>query len=112
MVKVHRTEGPSADQQENIRNSYAQLLSVIIVISTLLAVVFLHMEIRRVGYTVLTLSQKEKQLQDVLRQKSVQLTKVTVPSRIQNMAESKVSLKKALPHQIIQMTTEGWAVAP
>lgn len=112
MIKVHRTDKQVNIEKEQVHKSYAQLFSVFIIIATLLCVVFLHMEIRRVGYTVLTLSQKEKQLQDLLRKKSVQLTRITVPGRIQNMAETKVALKKALPHQIIQMTTEGWAIAP
>ena len=89
---------------------YAQFLSVFFIISTLFGIVFFHMEIRRLGYTILTLSQDEKQVRDQLRTQTVALAKITGPERIQNVAQTRFPLKRAMPGQIIQMTQQGHAV--
>jgi cell division protein FtsL len=85
-------------------------LSIFIIIVSLFTVVFCKMEIRRVGYSVLKLSREEKHLRDFQRQQIVMLAKITRPERVQNLAQSRLTLKKAEAGQIIQMTEQGIAL--
>lgn len=79
-------------------------LSILIIIGFLFSIVFLKMEIRRIGYEDLKLARDEKRLRDFQRQQKINLAKVTRPDRLQKVAESKLTLKKADSNQIIQMT--------
>ncbi len=85
-------------------------LSVLMIITSLFALVFFSMEVRRVGYSVLKLSREEKALKDQQRHQVVKLAKFTRPERVQNVAESRLTLKKASSGQIIQMTEAGIAL--
>ena len=85
-------------------------LSVLMIISSLFVLVFFSMEVRRVGYSVLKLSREEKQLKDENRHQMIKLAKITRPERVQNVAESRLTLKKAVSGQIIQMTEAGIAL--
>jgi hypothetical protein len=81
--------------------------SLLLVISTLFSIVFLQLEIRRVGYSVLKLSSQEKQMLDRFRSRSVDLAKISGPQSLRQVAKSHLPLRKAQPGQIIQMTEQG-----
>jgi cell division protein FtsL len=81
-----------------------------IIIITLFTVVFFKMEVRRVGYVVLKLARQERRLRDQHREQIVQLAKITRPERLQNVAQSRLTLKAAERGQIIQMTDHGIAL--
>lgn len=85
-------------------------ISTSIIIVTLFALVFFKMEVRRVGYVVLKLSRQERRLRDQHREQVVQLAKILRPERLQNVAQSRFTLKKAESGQIIQMTDQGFAL--
>lgn len=85
-------------------------ISISIIIVTLFALVFFKMEVRRVGYVVLKLSRQERRLRDQQREQVVQLAKILRPERVQSVAQSRLTLKKAESGQIIQMTDQGIAL--
>ena len=82
-------------------------LSIFIIITFLFSIVFLKMEIRRIGYADLKLSRDEKRTRDQSRGQMIALAKVTRPDRLQKVAESRLTLRKAELGQIIQMTDLG-----
>jgi len=85
-------------------------ISVLLIVMTLLGVVFFKMEIRRVGYSVLKLSREEKRLKNQQREHALRLAKIVRPERLQSLAQSQLTLKKASKGQIIQMTNQGIAL--
>lgn len=82
-------------------------LSIFIIITFLFSIVFLKMEIRRIGYADLKLARDEKRTRDQQRGQMIALAKVTRPDRLQKVAESRLTLRKAEVGQIIQMTDAG-----
>ncbi len=91
-------------------NELKPYLSIFIIITFLFSIVFLKMEIRRIGYTDLKLSRDEKRSRDQSRGQMIALAKVTRPDRLQKVAESRLTLRKAESGQIIQMTDAGRAI--
>lgn len=89
------------------KESWKPFLSVLMIIFTLFSVVFFHMEIRRVGYTVLTLAKELRELRDNHRGQTVHLARITGPQRLNQVAQMRFTLKRAEPGQIIQMTEQG-----
>ena len=89
------------------RKSIKQLkpfLSVLIIISTLFSIVFLQMEERRIGYSVLKLTREFKKVQEEKRVKEVTLAKVTRPQLLESMAQQNFTLKKIQANQIIHLS--------
>lgn len=91
---------------EHIR-SLKPFLSVLTVILTLLAVVFLQMEERRMGYLILKLGREHKAAQDERRSREIQLAKITRPQLLEHVAQNRFTLKKANADQIIHLSGEG-----
>ncbi len=85
-------------------------VSVLLLMCFLFAFAFIKMENRRMGYSFLKLAQKEKQLRNQQRAKSLQLAHMTGPERVQLLATQRLPLKKAGSGQIIQMTEGGLAI--
>lgn len=81
--------------------------SVLLIILTLFSVVFLQMEERRLGYTVLKLNRERKVLLEQKRAREISLAKVTRPQLLESMAQSKFTLKKIQANQIIHLSGEG-----
>lgn len=79
-------------------------LSVLIIIATLFSIVFLQMEERRMGYSVLKLTREFKKVQEEKRVKEVTLAKVTRPQLLESMAQQKFTLKKIQANQIIHIS--------
>jgi hypothetical protein len=89
------------------RRSLRQLkpfCSVLIVIFTFFSIVFLQMEERRLGYSVLRLSRQYKKIQEEKHTKEIQLVKITRPQLMEHMAQSKFTLKKVQADQIIHLS--------
>ena len=78
-------------------------LSVLMLISTLLAVVFFKMEVRRVGYSILRISRAEKLANDDHRLQNISFRKLTRPGRIESLAQTKLALNKAGQGQVLQV---------
>lgn len=88
-------------------------VSIFIVVGTLLFVVFVKMETRRLGYSVLKQTRQEKLLKDELRRLDLKFTKLTRPGRIEQLATRRLELKRAAHGQIVQLfaTEAGEATA-
>ena len=82
-------------------------VSILLMMCFLFGIAFIKMEIRRMGYSFVKLAQKEKEIRNQQRQKSVQLARMLSLERVQLLATQKLPMKKAAKGQIIQMTSEG-----
>jgi hypothetical protein len=97
---------PEAETQREL----APFASLLIVVFCLFSIVFCKMEVRRMGYSVLKLSREERQMKDLERQQMIQFAKMTRPERLQQVAQARLTLKRAEVGQIIQMTGRGIAL--
>lgn len=88
--------------RESIQN-IKPFLSVVIIIGTLFAIVFLQMEERRIGYQVLKLTREYKKGSEIKRNKEIQLAKITRPQLLENVAQNQFTLKKIQSNQIIHL---------
>ena len=92
------------------KRELAPFASLLIIVFCLFSIVFCKMEVRRMGYSVLKLSREERQMKDLERQQMIQFAKITRPERLQQVAQARLTLKKAEVGQIIQMTGRGIAL--
>lgn len=88
--------------QENFRH-LKPFFSILIIVGTLFAIVFLQMEERRMGYNVLKLTREHKQVWEQKRVKEIALAKVTRPQLLDSVAQEKFTLKKIKSNQIIHL---------
>lgn len=88
----------------------APFMSVAILALALFFLAFSKMEVRRLGYGVLKLSREERSLRDLERDAVIRLAKSTRPERMALVAESRLTLRRAVKGQIIQMTENGVAL--
>lgn len=86
------------------------LFSVIIIIVSLFLLVFLQMEVRRMGYVVLKQSREYKALLDRQRLQTMEYAKMTRPERVRDVAVSRLTLNEAKQGQIIHMAGENIAL--
>lgn len=87
------------------------VFSILIITVTLLAVVFLQMEERRMGYSLLKLTREQKQVIEEKRIKSIELAKIRRPQNIESMAQRKLTLRRVQSHQIIHITGSESVIA-
>lgn len=80
-------------------------LSLLIIIGTLLGLVFIKMEERRMSYVVLKLTTEFKKSNELKRQKEISLAKLSRPQLVQNVATQKLTLRKIKPGQIINLSS-------
>lgn len=86
------------------------LISVIIIIVALFSLVFLQMEVRRIGYVLLKQTREYKSLQDEHRLKIMRFAKVMRPERLRDLAVTRLTLDDAKTGQIIHMSGEKIAL--
>ncbi len=90
----------SSGQMQQLR----PFLSLLFVILTLLGLVFIKMEERRISYVVLKLTKEHKRAIEFKRQKEISLAKLTRPQLLESLATQKLTLKRVTPNQIIHLT--------
>lgn len=73
-------------------------------IVTLLSIVFMQMEERRLGYEILKLTREQRSAIEKKRLKTIQLAKSVRPDQIEKSAQKKNLLKKVEAKQIIHLT--------
>ncbi|MCB0419957.1 MAG: hypothetical protein KDD61_03125 [Bdellovibrionales bacterium] len=78
-------------------------VSVFIIILALFSVVFVKMEVRRVGYSVLKQGRMYKRLTDKNRKLVTKYARITRSSRVNQLAMTKLTLTRAKRGQVIQM---------
>lgn len=88
---------------ENFRQ-LKPFFSILLIIATLFSIVFLQMEERRMGYSVLKLTREYKKVAEEKRVKEIALAKVTRPQLLDTMAQQKFTLKKVQASQIIHLS--------
>lgn len=91
----------SSEKIKNIKPFF----SVLTIIGTLLVIVFLQMEERRLGYTLLKMNRESKKIQQEKRQREISLMRVTRPQLVESLAHQKLTLKRIQPNQIVHLTT-------
>ncbi|MGE5086583.1 MAG: histidine kinase [Bacillota bacterium] len=89
--------------KENFRQ-LKPFLSILVIIFTLFAIVFLQMEERRMGYVVLKLTREYKKVLEEKRTREISLAKITRPQLLDHVAQQKFTLKKVQANQIIHLT--------
>ncbi|MBX3016735.1 MAG: hypothetical protein KF767_02510 [Bdellovibrionaceae bacterium] len=88
-------------------NELKPVLSIAIVIATLLGLVFLQMEERRLGYSILKMSRAYKAKVDERRALEIRLAQATRLEKLENMALNRLTLKRAQSHQVIYLNDAG-----
>lgn len=91
-------------EQNSNPDSIKPFISIVCIIFTLLSIVFLQMEERRMGYALLKLTKEQKKIVEERRQKSIVLAKLNRPQQVEKIAQSKSTLKKLNSSQIIHLT--------
>jgi len=91
-------------------NEILPFLSVLLLVFTLFALVLLKMEVRRMGYVVLKLSQQQRQLIDHRRLMSMEYARLTRPDRVHHFATSRLNLNDSRNGQIIQLAGQKLAM--
>ncbi|MFZ4404423.1 MAG: histidine kinase [Pseudobdellovibrionaceae bacterium] len=81
------------------------MLSVLILIFTLFAIVFMQMEERRLGYVVLKLNREHKQVSNELRVLQIQIAQLTRPQLLDKFVRRKLTLQKVKSEQIIHLSS-------
>lgn len=80
-------------------------LSLLFIITTLLGLVFIKMEERRLSYVVLKLTHEHKKTIEIQKEKEISLAKLTRPQLLENVATQKLTLKRVTASQIIHLTS-------
>lgn len=78
--------------------------SILLIIFTLFSIVFLQMEERRMGYSVLKLTREHKKVWEEKRGKEIALAKITRPQLLESVASQKFTLKQVQANQIIHLS--------
>ena len=91
-------------------NHMKPFASVLIAIVSMLLLVFVKMEVRRINYSLLKLDQQLSQLKDERRQATLQYTQLTRPHRVREYAISQLTLNEVQAGQIIHLVGERIAL--
>jgi hypothetical protein len=84
-------------------NDFKPIFSILIIVSTLISLVVLKMEERRLGYELFQLSSQQRKLMEQKRMHEISLTKMTRPQYVQRVAETRLDLQQANQGQIIHL---------
>lgn len=90
---------------------FKPFISILFITTTLLGIVFVKMEERRISYVVLKLTYEHKKVTEIEKQKEIQLAKLTRPQLLENVATQKLTLKRATASQIIHLSNLSDPVA-
>jgi cell division protein FtsL len=88
-------------------SSLKPFISVFIFFLSLFVVVFVKMENRRMGYVLLDLAEKEKQMTQKQRLALVNLAKMTSPERVRKIATTQLTFQNAKDGQVIRVAGSG-----
>ncbi|MEQ1664492.1 MAG: histidine kinase [Bdellovibrionales bacterium] len=95
--------------KKNPANFYP-FISVVIILVALFALVFLQMEVRRMGYVVLKQTRAYKNAQDEHRLKVMRFAKIMRADRLRDIAITQLTLNEAKSEQIVHMSGDKLAV--
>lgn len=80
------------------------LLSILIIVICFFSLAFFQMEERRLGYSLLKLNRDHREKLEQKRSLEVQLAKITKPQLLDQVAQSRLTLKKLQSNQIIHLS--------
>jgi len=83
--------------------SLKPFVSLVLIISSMLTIVFCKMEVRRIGYMFWKETKIEKRVKDDLRMNSLELATLTRPDRVEQFAKKYWSLNKPDNKRIVQL---------
>ncbi len=95
---------------DKTKSEVRPFISISIIILTLFSLVFLKMEVRRMGYSMLKQVQEYKTMKDLHRLKIIKYARLTSPERLRKMAKTHLTLSEADLGQIIQISGEKIAL--
>jgi len=95
--------------QKNV-NHLKPFCSIFILMFFVFVFAFIQMENRRMGYSFLQLTVKEKEMRNHHREKLVHLAEMKGPDRVRLLATQKLPMRRASSGQVIQMTSSGLAI--
>lgn len=84
-------------------NELKPVLSILVIVATLLGLVFVQMEERRMGYVILKMSRGYREKVDERRGLEIQLAQALRLEKLEHMASKRLTLKKAQNHQVIYL---------
>ncbi len=83
---------------------FKPLISVLIIVFSFFSLAFFQMEERRIGYNLLKLNREHRDSLEHKRSLEVQLAKITKPQLLDQVAQSRLTLKKLQSNQIIHLS--------
>jgi len=107
---LHKEENKEVrNKRGNMSNNEIRRLkpfsSLLFIIITLLSLVFIKMEERRLSYVVLKMTKEHKRVTEAQKQKELSLAKLTRPQLLENLALRQSTLKRVTASQIIHLTS-------
>ncbi len=97
----------SLESFQTSAQSWAPFLSVLILIFTGLACVFIKMEVVQEGYQILKTGRAVRELSDEKSRLEMQYAKLTRPSRLDKIGTERLALGKIQKNQVIMMAGHG-----
>ncbi|MFZ3228633.1 MAG: histidine kinase [Pseudobdellovibrio sp.] len=85
-------------------------LSLLFIISTLLGLVFIKMDERRLSYVVLKSTRDFKKINETARQKEIALAKLLRPQLVETVAMQRLTMRKIKPAQIINLSSANLTI--
>jgi len=86
------------------------VMSVVLILVSLFALVFLQMEVRRMGYVVLKQTREYKNAKDEHRLQIMKFAKIMRADRLHDLAINKLTLNEVKSGQVIHMSGENLAL--
>jgi hypothetical protein len=93
-----------------VSQSLRPFISVVFIMTTLMATAIIKMESRRLGYQFLKLTKQYKNLRDDKAVAEMELAKLTQPGRIRRYAETRLTLREASGTQVIHFSGQRVAL--
>lgn len=84
-------------------NELKPVFSILIIVATLLGLVFIQMEERRLGYALLKMSRVHKEQKDQRRVLEIRLAQATRLEKLESLASKRLTLRRAKNHQVIYL---------
>jgi hypothetical protein len=94
------------NRKENLSEDWGEvkpIISIVMVVASLMVLVMLKIEERRMGYEMLKLSRQQRILVEEKRIKTIKIAKLLKPQQIEKMAHSRLTMKRIEQNQIIHL---------
>ena len=88
-------------------NELKPVLSILMIVATLLGLVFVQMEERRMGYAIFKMSRGYKEKVDERRGLEIQLAQSLRLEKLERLASKRLTLKRAQNHQVIYLNDQN-----